>query len=522
MNILNRRNVKHSSVSAVFTAVVIVLVMLLNAVFSLLASKYSLYFDLTSSELWTLSDTAKAAIGEAEGDITITFCADRDYVENNQYMQYISNTANEMSKEFSNIHVRYINSKKEPHKLKAYKNTTDSAIEETDVIVEKGVAADRALDEKPSEFRKLAAKAFYVEDSGTGDLWAYNGEEIFAAACLAVTADETPKALFTTGHGESVALTDIAYFVNVIAMAGFDVGYIDLATEEIPEDCRLLIINNPVRDFIGYDPSGNVDASASEIRKIDAFLEENRTLMVFKSPESAYLRNLEEFLYTWGIVFGEGTVYDTASSLDMAGTTIMAQYAEEGTIAASLQKELRNSAAPPKTVFDTARPIYVSDIYTAAINEEGAATNTYEYYGNNAYREMSTVYFSSGSAVVNKDNETIDDAGNYNLMTITRELNHKNSDTYFGYVMAAGTKNFTAEDYINSNTYGNEDIIYYALRMMGREKVPADIDFKVFATTEIEGMTAAMAVRDAVLLIAVLPLISVVVGIIVTVRRKYR
>ena len=522
MNILNKRRIKHSSVSAVFTAVVILLVMLVNAVFSLLASKYSLYFDLTSSALWTLSDTAKEAISKAEGDITITFCSDRDYIEENEYMQYISNTANEISKEFSNVHVRYINSKLDPHRLKAYKNTTNSSIRETDVIVEKGDATLRADGEKPGEFRKLAAEAFYVEDSGTGELWAYNGEEIFAAACLAVTADEMPKALFTTGHGEAVALSDISHFMNVITMAGYEVGFIDLATEEIPEDCRLLIVNDPKRDFIGYDPSGNVDASASEIKKIDAFLEENRTLMVFKSPDSDYLRNLEEFLYTWGIVFGEGTVYDSASSLDMAGTTVMAQYAEEGTIASSLAKELRNSAAPPKTIFDTSRPIYVADSYTAAMNEEGVATNTYEYYGNNAYREMSTVYFSTGSATVKQNGETVDSEGGYSLMTITRELNYKNSDTYYGYVMAAGTKNFTAEDYINSNTYGNEDIIYYALRMMGREKVPADIDFKVFATTEIENMTSSQAIRTAVMLITVLPVFFAIVGVVVTTRRKFR
>ncbi len=522
MNILNKRKVKHSSASVAFTAVVILLVMLLNAVFSLLAAKYSLYFDLTSSELWTLSDTAKTAIGAADGDITITFCSDRDYVESNEYMKYISNTANEIAKEFSNIKVRYINSKYDPHMLKAYKNTTDGAIKETDVIVEKGDASKRADGENPGEFRKLGVKSFFVEDSGTKQLWAYNGEEIFAAACLAVTADEHPKALFTTGHGEAVSLDDIAYFINVIAMAGYDADYIDLTTEEIPDDCRLLIINDPKRDFLGYDPAGNVDASKSEILKIDKFLDENRTLMVFKSPDSDYLENLEEFLYTWGIVFGEGTVYDTASSLDMAGTTIMAQYAEEGTIASSLAKELRGSAAPPKVVVDTARPITVAPLYTAAITEEGVATNTYEYYGNNAYREMSTVLLASKSAVTKNDGETLDTEGGYNLLTITRELDNKHSDTFYGYVMAAGTKNFTAEDYINSNTYGNKDIIYYALRMMGREKIPTDIDFKVFASTEMEGLTTAKAVRTSVMLITILPVLFAVVGIVVTTRRKYR
>ncbi|MBR5011019.1 MAG: hypothetical protein IKY12_00520, partial [Clostridia bacterium] len=69
---------------------------------------------------------------------------------------------------------------------------------------------------------------------------------------------------------------------------------------------------------------------------------------------------------------------------------------------------------------------------------------------------------------------------------------------------------------------GNKDIIYYALRMMGREKVPTDIDFKVFASTEMEGLTSAKAIRTSVMLITILPFIFAVSGIVVTTRRKFR
>lgn len=489
--------------------------MLLNAAFSVLAMRYSLFVDLTETSLWTLSDEAKEVIGTAEGEITITFCHDRDYIESSSTMKYISQTALEMEKEFDNIHVRYVNSILEPQIIRPYLYNSADSISTTHVIVEKGNPADREDGEKPGEYRVYAADAFFITDTNTKQVWAYNGEEIFAAACLAVTADETPTAYFTTRHGESVD----AAFVNTLIKAGYSVNTIDLATEDIPDDCRLLLINDPLWDFAGYNMYDK-DA-VSEIAKIDKFLEGNGTLMVFKDPETEYLKNLEELLYEWGIVFGDGVVTDTGNSITMDGKSIVAEY-PAGTLASSIHKDISSLATPPKTIVKSASPIYVSDIYTAGRSEDGVATNTYVYNGNNAYRELSAVLLAPSSASVVELGETIDTAGSYNLMTVTREMNTRDNDTYYAYVMAAGTRYFTSPDYLESNTYANENILYYALRMMGREKVPADIEFKEFTTTKIEDMTSAEAIRTTILLVTVIPLVTAICGIVITTRRKYR
>ncbi len=515
MNILKRRNFRYSSTSIAFTAVVIVLVMLLNAAFTVLANRYSLYIDLTDTSLWTLSKEAKEVIGTVDGEITITFCHDEDKIDESQTMGYISRTAKELAKEFPNIRVRYINSILEPQLIKDYKYNTVSSITPSHVIVERGNPDNRAEGEAPQDFRVYAADAFYITDTNSGDIWAYNGEEIFAAAALAVTADETPTAYFTTRHGESID----AAFANTIVKAGFDVKAIDLATEDITEDCRMIIINDPKWDFAGYNIYDK-DA-VSEIAKIDEFLENGGTLMVFKDPTTEYLKNLEEFLYEWGIVFGEGTVTDTKNSITLDGTALVASY-PAGTLAASVHKDISSLPTPPKTIVKTASPIYISGLFTEGRNEEGVSTNSYVYSGNNAYREISAVLVSSPDASVVENGETLDSAGTYNLMTLTCDTNTRNNDQYFAYVLAAATTRFTTGDYLSSNTYANEDIIYYALRVMGREKVPADIEFKEFTSTKIENMTASEAIRDTVLLVTVLPIAFAVIGIVITTRRKYR
>lgn len=504
MNMLKKRSRGYTSASVLITVLVLALVMLLNTAFSVLAAHYSLFVDLTNTELWTLSDEAKKVIAEADGDITITFCHEKDYIESSDTMKYISGTAEEISKAFPNIHVRYINSILEPQLLKRYKYTDATKIKTTSVIVESG-----------SEFRVYAADAFFVTDSNTKNVWAYNGEDIFAAAFLAVTAAETPLACLTTTHGETA---DTA-FINTIVKAGYDVRTIDLTKEEIPDDCRLIIVNNPQNDFAGYSVYDK-DA-VSEIAKIDKFLDSNGTLMVFKDPSTAYLKNLEEYLYEWGVVFADGVVVDNSDSITSDGRALVATY-PSGTLASSIHKDISSLASPPKTIVKYASPITVSDLFTAGRDEDGVKTNTWTYSGNTAYRELSAVLTAGKTAEVVEDGQVIDRTGGYNLMTVTREMNTVNNDTYYSYVLAAGTQYFTSPDYLYSNVYANKDILYYALRVMGRAKVPADIPFKEFANTKIEDMTSAEATRAAILLITVIPLVTAAAGIVVTTRRKYR
>lgn len=500
MNMLKKRSRGYTSVSVLITVLVLALVMLLNTVFSVLAAHYSLFVDLTNTELWTLSDEAKKVIAEADGDITITFCHEKDYIESSSTMKYISGTAEEIAKAFPNIHVCYVNSILEPKLFEKYKYTDVSTIKTTSVIVESG-----------SEFRVYAADAFFVTDSNTKNVWAYNGEEIFAAAFLAVTAAETPLACFTTGHGESVD----AAFINTIVKAGYEARTIDLTKEDIPDDCRLIIVNDPRYDLAGYNIYDK-DA-VSEIAKIDKFLDSNGTLMVFKDPDTAYLKNLEEYLYEWGVVFSDGVVVDNSDSITSDGQSLVATY-PSGTLGSSLHKDIRSLSSPPKTIVKYASPITVSDLFTAG----GVKTNTWNYSGNTAYRELSAVLTAGKTAEVVEDGQVIDRTGGYNLMTVTREMNTIAGDTYYGYVLAAGTRFFTSPDYLESNVYANENILYYALRVMGREKVPADIPFKEFANTKIEDMTSAEATRAAILLITVIPLITAAAGIVVTTRRKYK
>ena len=153
-----------------------------------------------------------------------------------------------------------------------------------------------------SEYRTVSLRNFYVFDTEDSDEpWAYKAERTFAVNVAAVIQAETPVACWTVNHGEQMYDSEI---INLVYDAGYEIRTIDLATEEIPEDCRLMITFNPQSDFLS---SLDGVSTISEIKKLDAFLDSANSYMVFTDASTPKLPNLEEYLEEWGISYARVT-----------------------------------------------------------------------------------------------------------------------------------------------------------------------------------------------------------------------
>ena len=500
------RRFKYGGTAILLTVCFIAVVIIVNVIFTALANKFSLYIDMTSEGIYTISDAAKELLEDVDQEVKIIFCEDPDYIDSYSVETRLMRSAAErFEKEFDFIKVEYINSVKEPHLVSKYITTKaggiTTGINPTSIILESG-----------TEFRVYAPQAFFTYAEEDRSLFADNSERKLVSGILSVTAAEYPIAYLTRGHGESIEPSNPLYIT--LADAGFDVRTIDLSSEEIDENTRLIIINDPKYDFLsGGD-------KMSEIEKIDRYLAKYGTLMVFKDPNTQKLPNLEEFLYEWGIVFEDTVVKDTNRSISIDGYSIVAEYVKD-TLGGSIFTDISKLASPPKTIFERVSPISIAPIYTQAKDEQGNPLGAYTYYGNNANRDLSAMLISSPTSVATRNNEVVDEKGSYNLMVICRDTRMIENESYSSYVIAAGTSNFTASKYLISNVYANEEILYATLRATGREKVPADIEFKVFKETKIENMTIAEARRWTVGLVTVLPIASLLVGLYVVVRRRY-
>ena len=89
------------------------------------------------------------------------------------------------------------------------------------------------------------------------------------------------------------------------------------------------------------------------------------------------------------------------------------------------------------------------------------------------------------------------------------------------YVLACGSTEYAAEALIQSNTYGNSEVLLRALLEMGKEAVPTSLDIKPFSDTTIDTLTIKRANAYTVGLTVVPAVLIFGIGIFVIVRRKY-
>ena len=431
----NSKKLRYGGVSAALTALIIVVVMIVNVGFSALSARYSWYADMTPDKLYTISDAcmdllrngdevfesespikmvdkiraenkaANEAAGLSEGDagyldenvtINIIFCDYKDNVRDNATQRYVHDSAEEIFIEFPEyFELKYVDIARNPSAVSKYKVSSTSKIYPTDVIIEFG-----------SEYRICDISSFYRTNEGESTPWAYDGERKLAGAILGVTRAESPIACVTVNHGER----ENTAIKTTLEDAGYKVQNIDLATEDIPENCRLIVIFDPNSDFKVNDGISEID----EIKKLDEFLDQTNSMMVFMSPDSPVLHNLEEYLTEWGIAFDRATsdnypylIKDSSQAISVDGYTIIGDYFEYG-LGGAFTKEMRNVKMPKNVIFPRAMSISYSDKYTLthyqsdneALEEQYAAltgtllenSESFEYATYNSATISRTIY----------------------------------------------------------------------------------------------------------------------------------
>lgn len=570
---------RHGSLSLAITVLVIVAVLLVNVGITALTNRSLLFGDLTSESVYTLNpettflldqtfetvEKTRAENGEEAAKVEIIFCADPDLLTQNTLMRYVYYTARSLAKKYPKIiSVRTVDVWSNPSAVDAYRTNSYSSIYQSNVIVASG-----------SEYRLLSMKSFYTYSSDTDEEpWAYSGERIFTRAIIAVTKAEAPICCVTVNHGEpfsfrgnyNAATANEQYkgLLQTVIGAGYRIQAIDLAAEEIPEDCRLILVFDPQTDF----SSGNLlSGSAGETGKLDAFLANANSLMVFADADTPYLSNFEEFLEEWGIAFSRYTDPEnelqvlgnyqvkslkSSDSIDSANLSLVAAYETEGT-GGTVTSEMRKAGAAPKVIFPNAMPILYSSTYTKTYHiptEESDTSGAFTYasYHSNAhsrsiydlFRASKTAYAvaqNGGVALTDGTGNPITNAdGNYKLATLTSENRTVGEGQGYttvnnnSYVCAFGSTAFANDELLLSNSWGNTDVLLQILRTIGRESVGVGLKFEPMydaemtqsntSTGEAYYTEAGNAVRTAVL--ALLPALTATgLGIWVLVRRRY-
>lgn len=490
----------------------------------------------------TLAELSAKRQGEGEEPVQVEliFCDDPDVWMASELQRLVYLTALQLQKQFPDmITVRSIDIYKNPSAVQKYQSNTYTNIYATNVIVASG-----------TEFRRLSLREFFTFDSTTDTVpWAYSGEKRFAATILAVTQAESPVCVLLTNHGEqtySPALLSLLDNAGYTVVEGFD-----LARDPIPENCRLMLSLDPQTDFSGYLEVSAGTATVSEIAKLDAYLDENNSFMIFMDPDTPTLPNLEEYLQKWGVEVcrAEDTVgvrenylvKDTEASLSADGQTLIADYVTTG-LGGAMTEDMRSITYPAKVVFKNATALRQSSLYQTqyveADDDNGTPAYSYgSYSGEGAYRTTFSMFTASPTAQPWAFGQTVEQdehAAPLSLMTITSETTTESGDvdgytsvSHSAYVVACSSTELLRDELLLSNTYGNADLLSGVLRALGNESHAARFEQyikplrKYDVDTSLSPVSSQYKTAVTTVLVLLPGLVCCVTGLVVLTRRKH-
>ena len=549
-------------VGTAITVAVIAAVLAVNVLFSFLADRFMWQADATVTKYTSRPEVSmytpteefvkvirdyaipmvqemnaeRIANGEEPITINVKFCTERDKVYAIEKLRLVQYSVLALQKEFPDaVKVEYLNIEKNPSQVQKYKATSSSNIYSHQIIFEFG-----------TEYRVCSYDYFFLKNDA-GEQWAYNGEQKIASLLLALTRAESPIAAFITNHGE--AMESCESLRELVHRAGFDVVTLDLSKDEIPADCRLLISYDPKADFLGLGNPAFVEGDQSEIDKLDKFLDKAYSFMLFVDADTPELPVLEEYMEEWGITVGraenaEGEldnllVRDQTSKLDKDGYTPLAEYVTAGG-GASITSDMRSVAYPAKVVFPNAVAIAMSESYKkthVVPDDTNGVTEAYtygSYYRNGVTRYFHDVFKTTAGASVEafgKQYQVATELSRFNLMTLSIESRTVMETNYLStqepsYVAVFGSTEFASDTILDSAAYGNADVLTATLRHMGREVMPADLEFKAFKIFDVDTDVQPVNVGTEVLTTALLTLLPIalctIIGVVIGIKRKYR
>lgn len=567
------KKLRHGSLSLGITAAVLAAVLLLNVLLSFLCTDRRWFIDVSGDERYTLSETAKDYLSDvldsvnedrAEDDpvkVKIIFCAEPDILYGNERMRSIYYTALEMQKEFSkSIEVECVDVLENPSAVDDYRSNSYSNIYQSNIIVASG-----------TEFRILTYRSFYTFDEDNTTIWAYSGEKQFVTSIVAVTRADSPICALTVNHGEPFATeagrAQYSEFLHVIESAGYEICYLNLTGEElpeapfakteIPENCRLILTFDPQEDFASVFHGDSI----SETSKLEKHLSQAYSFMAFFDADTPRLPMLEEFLEEWGISIGRYSEYDDAghltegnlllkdpgNAINSDGTYMVAEYAPEG-IGVGILADLKTSGIAPKVVFGNAVPLHYSSIYQKTYvtenTEKGTGAYIYGYYYKNDWERAIYDVLCAGElsgAHAQRDGRPLTDPATgeqitayydaqdpFRLMTLTKQ-SYQVTVGYVplvtdAYVCAFGSTDFASNDLLLSEAYGNTDVLLATLRTIGTEVDPVDLPFKKLYSADMDTKLydGTKSTPTAIVLVLLPAVIMTGTGLVVLVRRKLK
>lgn len=509
--------------SAVFVAIVIAAVVLVNVICTTLTEALGLYIYPQQMPDFTISDTFSEVFAEAEErgeSITVTFCMEEEDLKLHSTGSYVYETAKKFKEKYGDfITLRYINL------VTMYDGDGNDVSEELKIYekdmrgVKQSVAKSTVIFRSGDNYKVLTDYTsgvgfvdFFTLDS-EGYVTSYRGEEVFASMMNWVLVDDHGVAYFTVGHGETAnqplytALTCAGYYVDTInlrdrrILSDSSSGEAKkLSVSEMMEkldEADLILISNPTSDFERAAEGSGVTA---ELDLLDYYAEGGGSFFVTVDPYSpeAKMKNFFGFLRDFGIEmfdYEDGdrvvrqTVQDLSNGLPTDSFTLVTEFGED-----EKAQQMKNLLGDSRVILRDVSPLKLS----------GKAV---------------PLLVTSEDSKCYAGGEVTDTSGGYAVAAYSEMLSQTGKTAELFFIPSVY---LTATDAMVTNGYGNKDFVYALFDVLyGMDDMPYGTNSIVYDDTVLENLTMGTAKGITAVLLAI-PCVIAIAGAVVLIRRKNR
>ncbi len=501
----NIRNFKHGTFAVIFTLVFIGVLVLVNVIVGILSDRFNASADLSAGGMYTIDEKTENFVKELDHDITITLLnSESDYEAMGTVYKQVNEILKKMEVANDRITLDYLLLDQNPNFTSRF---TGETLEANYIVVEckdtgryRIIPADEYITIDQEAYYEAYYAAYYSGTSFNANDYIYsNIEQEAVSAMMYVANDELVRIAFTEGYGEldSTALRDL------LKKNGYEVETINLTqVEEIDTDIDFVVMFAPT-----------MDVDVDNLTKLDRFLDNggqfDKNVVYFASTSQPETPNIEGFLNDWGLSVGYEAIgqSDTSKIIALTGTL--------------------NPYIHLQDVCDTnyAGSTYGNNLYFYGMNmrpvkqiwEGGTKGNIEQEIILKSYDNA----FLSPLTQQGDEEFSLDTAesGVFNNAIVAYRVHSTNQNV--SRLVAFGSEYFALDMFLEySNANNSAFLVNMFNYICGREE-GITITPKSFSISGFD-MTAGTANTLAVFLCIVIPVIVIVLGIVIWVRRRHR
>ena len=522
----NRKKLKYGALATGITVVFIAAVVLLNVLVSVVMDRYPLKVDLTSSKLYEISQDSIDYVKNMSQDVEILVLAEESYFTTNNYMKIVPETLDKY-RQNSNGHitVEFYNMVNHPEITSKYKQYYSGEFQEGDMIVACG---DRV---KVLDFGDII-KTEQTPDYSTYTYqtsYTFVGEQSITSAIMSVTDANPKKVAFIQTAGANSIYADtnkysVAALHDLLDKNGYEITDVNLLNDSITAaEYDLVVLPAPYNDL-----------TEAMITKLSDFLYNegglNRDMFYIADVKQNATPNLDAFLAEWGVSVGDAIVYEGNSSMAQYVSTVLGTLTASTAVMAESDygAQLSNTSRP--IVAPLARPInllfeYNTNRTTLSLLQTTETAFLYPLDTRTDSSEQTTDVPGTEDSTESTTQTSFDistaETGVQNLMTITTKSNAVNEDVNSSQLMVMSSCSMLDYYVAQSASYNNAEYVVSAINVMVGKENGLVIADKALEQTNIS-ITEGQLSGLRTLVIIIIPLIVVVIGLVVFVRRRNR